>query len=142
MGIFNQNATVAELNALSANTIAQQLGIVFTLIADDRIEATMPVDHRTQQPMGMLHGGASVTLAETLGSVAAMLCIDMTRQYCVGLEINANHIRSVKQGLVRGVTRPIHIGKKTQVWDIRISTETDELVCISRITMAILDKKV
>jgi 1,4-dihydroxy-2-naphthoyl-CoA hydrolase len=142
MGIFNQNATIAELNALSANTIAQQLGIVFTLIADDRIEATMPVDHRTHQPMGMLHGGASVTLAETLGSVAAMLCIDMTRQYCVGLEINANHIRSVKQGLVRGVTRPIHIGKKTQVWDIRISTETDELVCISRITMAILDKKV
>jgi 1,4-dihydroxy-2-naphthoyl-CoA hydrolase len=142
MGIFNQNATVAELNALSANTIAQQLGIVFTLIADDRIEATMPVDHRTHQPMGMLHGGASVTLAETLGSVAAMLCIDMTRQYCVGLEINANHIRSVKQGLVRGVTRPIHIGKKTHVWDIRISTETDELVCISRITMAILDKKV
>ena len=142
MGIFNQNATIAELNALSANTIAQQLGIVFTLIADDRIEATMPVDHRTHQPMGMLHGGASVTLAETLGSVAAMLCIDVNKQYCVGLEINANHIRSVRQGLVKGVTRPIHIGKKTQVWDIRISTETDELVCISRITMAILDKKV
>jgi len=142
MGIFNQNATIADLNSLSANTIAQQLGIVFTLIADDRIEATMPVDHRTHQPMGLLHGGASVTLAETLGSVAAMLCIDVNKQYCVGLEINANHIRSVKQGLVKGVTRPIHIGKKTQVWDIRISTETDELVCISRITMAILDKKV
>ena len=142
MGIFNQNATIADLNSLSANTIAQQLGIVFTLIAEDRIEATMPVDHRTHQPMGLLHGGASVTLAETLGSVAAMLCIDMNKQYCVGLEINANHIRSVKQGLVKGVTRPIHIGKKTQVWDIRISTETDELVCISRITMAILDKKV
>ena len=142
MGIFNQNATIADLNSLSANTIAQQLGIVFTLIAEDRIEATMPVDHRTHQPMGLLHGGASVTLAETLGSVAAMLCIDINKQYCVGLEINANHIRSVKQGLVKGVTRPIHIGKKTQVWDIRISTETDELVCISRITMAILDKKV
>ena len=142
MGIFNQNVNISDLNALSANTIAQQLGIVFTLIADDRIEATMPVDRRTHQPMGMLHGGASVTLAETLGSVAAMLCIDMNKQFCVGLEINANHIRSVTQGLVTGVARSIHIGKKTQVWDIRISTETGELVCISRITMAILDKKV
>ncbi|HTF20320.1 MAG TPA: hotdog fold thioesterase, partial [Chryseolinea sp.] len=134
--------TVADLNALSENTIARQLGIVFTLIGDDRIEATMPVDHRTHQPMGMLHGGASVALAETLGSVAAMLCIDAKKQFPVGLEINANHIRSVTQGLVKGVTRPIHIGKKTQVWDIRISTEADELVCISRITIAILDKKV
>jgi 1,4-dihydroxy-2-naphthoyl-CoA hydrolase len=142
MGIFNSTATVANLNALSENTIAQQLGIVFTLIAEDRLEATMPVDHRTHQPMGMLHGGASVTLAETLGSVAAMLCIDTTRQFCVGLEINANHIRSVTKGLVRGVTAPIHIGKKTQVWDIRIYTESNELVCISRITMAVLDKKV
>jgi 1,4-dihydroxy-2-naphthoyl-CoA hydrolase len=142
MGIFNQKVNISDLNALSTNTIAQQLGIVFTLIADDRIEATMPVDRRTHQPMGMLHGGASVTLAETLGSVAAMLCIDMNKQFCVGLEINANHIRSVTQGLVTGVARSIHIGKKTQVWDIRISTETGELVCISRITMAILDKKV
>ena len=142
MGIFNQNVNISDLNALSTNTIAQQLCIVFTLIADDRIEATMPVDRRTHQPMGMLHGGASVTLAETLGSVAAMLCIDMNKQFCVGLEINANHIRSVTQGLVTGVARSIHIGKKTQVWDIRISTETGELVCISRITMAILDKKV
>lgn len=102
----------------------------------------MPVDHRTHQPMGMLHGGASVTLAETLGSVAAMLCIDINKQFGVGLEINANHIRSVTQGIVKGVARPIHLGKKTQVWDIRISTETGELVCISRITIAILDKKV
>lgn len=141
MAIFNQNTTIADLNALSANTIAEQLGIVFTLVGEDRIEATMPVDRRTHQPMGLLHGGASVTLAETLGSVAAMLCIDVNKQYCVGLEINANHIRSVTQGLVRGVARPIHIGRKTQVWDIRISTEADELVCISRITMAILDKK-
>lgn len=142
MGIFNSSATVADLNALSENTIAQQIGIVFTLIGDDRLEATMPVDHRTHQPMGLLHGGASVTLAETLGSVAAMLCIDMSRQFGVGLEINANHIRGVKQGLVKGVARPLHIGKKTQVWEIRISNEAEELVCISRITIAILDKKV
>lgn len=92
--------------------------------------------------MGMLHGGASVTLAETLGSVAAMLCIDTHKQFGVGLEINANHIRSVTQGVVKGIARPIHVGKKTQVWDIRISTEGGELVCISRITIAILDKKV
>ncbi|MEJ1240144.1 hotdog fold thioesterase [Chryseolinea sp. T2] len=142
MGIFNSTVTVADLNALSANTIAQQLGIVFTLIGDDRLEATMPVDHRTHQPMGMLHGGASVTLAETLGSVAAMLCIDTSKQYCVGLEINANHVKGVTKGLVRGVTTSIHIGKKTQVWDIRIYTESNELVCISRITMAVIDKKV
>src|SRR6187402_1341233 len=101
MGIFKSTATVAELNALSENTMAQQLGIVFTLISDDRLEATMPVDHRTHQPMGLLHGGASVALAETLGSVAAMLCLDTSKQYCVGLEINANHIRGVKQGTVK-----------------------------------------
>jgi 1,4-dihydroxy-2-naphthoyl-CoA hydrolase len=101
----------------------------------------MPVDRRTHQPFGLLHGGASVALAETMGSVAATCCLDFTRQFAVGLEINANHIKGVKSGLVKGVTRPIHIGKKTQVWEIRITTEENELVCISRITMAILDKK-
>lgn len=142
MGIFNSAATVASLNALSENTIASHLGIVFTLIAEDRLEATMPVDHRTHQPMGMLHGGASVTLAETLGSVAAMLCLDASKHYGVGLEINANHIRSVRQGLVTGVAKPVHIGGRTQVWEIRIYTSAQDLVCISRITIAILDKKV
>ena len=142
MGIFKTNPTLADLNALAHNTIAGQLGIQFTVVADDRLEATMPVDNRTRQPMGLLHGGASVTLAETLGSVAAMLCIDTKTQFCVGLEINANHIRGVKDGVITGVTRPIHIGKKTQVWEIRITTAADELVCISRITIAILDKKV
>ena len=142
MGIFNSPLAIADLNALAKNTIAEQIGIVFTLIADDRLEATMPVDHRTHQPMGLLHGGASVTLAETLGSVAAMLCIDRSKQFGVGLEINANHIRGVTQGLVTGVAKPIHIGKKTQVWEIRISNEAGELVCISRITIAILDNKV
>src|SRR6478735_4326991 len=104
MGIFKTNATLADLNALAHNTIAGQLGIQFTVVADDRLEATMPVDNRTRQPMGLLHGGASVTLAETLGSVAALLCIDSNTQFCVGLEINANHIRSVKDGFVTGVT--------------------------------------
>lgn len=142
MGIFRSTISLAGLNSMSENTIARQLGIVFTLIGDDRLEATMPVDHRTHQPMGLLHGGASVTLAETLGSVAAMLCLDTQKQFGVGLEINANHLRSVTSGIVTGVARPVHIGKKTQVWDIRISSEAGDLVCVSRITIAILDKKV
>jgi 1,4-dihydroxy-2-naphthoyl-CoA hydrolase len=121
--------------------MAARIGIEFTAIGEDFLEATMPVDHRTHQPLGLLHGGASVTLAETLGSVAATLCVDETKQFCVGLEINANHIRGVKDGYVKGITKPIHIGKKTQVWEIRITTASGELVCISRITMAVLDRK-
>jgi 1,4-dihydroxy-2-naphthoyl-CoA hydrolase len=140
MGIFRQNTTLEELNKWSVNTLAGQLGIEFTTIGDDFLEAKMPVDNRTRQPMGLLHGGASVALAETMGSVAAMLCVDHTTQFCVGLEINANHLKGARDGIVKGVTKPIHIGKKTQVWEIRISNERDELVCISRITMAVLDK--
>src|SRR5574339_1111409 len=98
MGIFRTQRTVESLNKWSANTIASLIGIEFTAIGDDFLEATMPVDHRTHQPLGLLHGGASVTLAETLGSVAATLCVDETKQFCVGLEINANHIRSVRDG--------------------------------------------
>lgn len=119
----------------------EHLGIQFTRIGDGTIEARMPVDHRTHQPFGILHGGASVALAETLGSVAAMLCLDGATQYCVGLDINANHIKSVKEGFVIGRVNPIHVGKKTHVWEIKITSEKEELVCISRITMAILDKK-
>jgi 1,4-dihydroxy-2-naphthoyl-CoA hydrolase len=141
MGIFNAGVTVEMLNQFSRNTLSEQLGIVFTSIGEDSIEAKMPVDTRTHQPMGLLHGGASVALAETLGSVAAMLCVDPSRQYCVGLDINANHLRGVRSGLVTGITKPIHIGKKTQVWEIRITNEVNELICISRITMAVLDKK-
>jgi 1,4-dihydroxy-2-naphthoyl-CoA hydrolase len=141
MGIFKTNRTVQSLNEWSINTIAALIGIEFTAMGDDFLEAKMPVDHRTHQPLGLLHGGASVTLAETLGSVAATLCVDETKQFCVGLEINANHIRSVKSGYVNGVAKPVHIGKKTQVWEIRISTTEGELVCISRITMAVLDRK-
>jgi len=117
------------------------LDIKFSKIGEDFLEATMPVDNRTKQPLGLLHGGANVVLAETLGSVAATLTVDQNKQYCVGLEINANHLKSVKDGLVRGVTRPVHLGKKTQVWEIKIYNEQDELTCISRITMAIIDKK-
>ena len=141
MGIFKTQRTVESLNKWSANTMASLIGIEFTAIGDDFLEATMPVDHRTHQPLGLLHGGASVTLAETLGSVAATLCVDETRQFCVGLEINANHIRSVRDGSVKGIAKPVHIGKKTHVWEIRITTPDGDLVCVSRITMAVLDRK-
>lgn len=140
MGIFQKNITLEALNALSKDTLAEHIGIEFTAVGPDFLEAKMPVDSRTQQPFGMLHGGASVSLAETLGSVAATCCVDMERQFCVGLEINANHIRSARTGYVKGVARPIHIGKKTQVWEIRILNDL-ELICISRITLAVLDKK-
>jgi len=141
MGIFKQDITLAALNQLSKNTLAEQLGIEFTAIGEDFIEATMPVDHRTHQPMGLLHGGASVALAETLGSVAATCCIDTNTQFCVGLEINANHLKAARSGIVKGRTTPIHIGRKTQVWEIKIKNEGEGLVCISRITIAVLDKK-
>jgi 1,4-dihydroxy-2-naphthoyl-CoA hydrolase len=141
MKIFKEVATLEVMNRMSVNTMVEYLGIVFTALGDDYVEATMPVDHRTHQPLGLLHGGASVVLAETLGSVAANCCIDVTKQYCVGLDINANHIKSVRSGLVKGITRPIHIGGKTQVWEIKIFNEQQELVCISRITMAVMDRK-
>jgi 1,4-dihydroxy-2-naphthoyl-CoA hydrolase len=141
MSIFSQEVTIDALNKMFANTMVTHLGIEVTRIGEDFIEAKMPVDHRTHQPLGLLHGGASVSLAETLGSVAATCCLDMNKQYCVGLDINANHIKSVKSGFVYGITKPVHIGKKTHVWEIRITNEQQELVCISRITMAIIDKK-
>jgi 1,4-dihydroxy-2-naphthoyl-CoA hydrolase len=141
MGIFQEKMNLQALNSLSKNTMAERIGIEFTAIGADYLEAKMPVDARTHQPFGLLHGGASVALAETMGSVAATCCVDTAHQFCVGLEINANHVRGVREGYVKGVTRPIHIGKKTQVWEIRIMNENDELVCISRITLAVLDKK-
>jgi 1,4-dihydroxy-2-naphthoyl-CoA hydrolase len=141
MGIFREDITLEALNGLAKKTLAETIGIEFITIGEDFLEATMPVDHRTHQPLGLLHGGASVALAETLGSVAAACCLDVTKQFCVGLEINANHIKGVRSGFVKGISKPIHIGKKTQVWEIRIANEENELVCISRITMAVLDKK-
>ena len=141
MSVFKPGITLDVLNKLSANTMVDHLGIIYTAIGEDYLEAKMPVDHRTHQPLGLLHGGASVALAETLGSVAAMCCLDTNLQYPVGLEINANHIKSVREGFVMGKVKPIHVGKKTHVWEIRITTEKNELVCVSRITMAIIDKK-
>lgn len=139
--IFLSQPSLDQLNLTSQNTMVSLLGIEFTDIGTDYIEATMPVDHRTKQPMGLLHGGANVVLAETLGSIASSLTIDTEKFACVGLEINANHLKSVREGKVRGVAKPVHIGKSTQVWEIKIFNEGDKLCCISRITMAILEKK-
>ncbi len=141
MSYFRPGITLEILNKLSNNTLAGHLGIEVIELGEDSITAKMPVDHRTHQPMGLLHGGASVALAETLGSIGAMCCLDFDKQYCVGLEINANHIKSAKSGFVFGTAKPIHVGKRTQVWEIKIVNESQELVCISRITLAIIDKR-
>lgn len=138
---MSRGIKLEQLNSLSTNNMVAHLGIEFIEIGDDYLIAKMPVDHRTQQPLGLLHGGASVALAETLGSVAATLCVDPTTQYCVGLEINANHVKSVKSGFVFGRTNKIHIGKRTHIWEIRITDAENNLVCISRITMAVIDKR-
>ncbi|HSJ67164.1 MAG TPA: hotdog fold thioesterase [Anditalea sp.] len=138
--IFTKNLSLDFLNKLAKDTMTSHIGIEFTEVGEDFISATMPVDDRTKQSYGMLHGGANVVLAETLGSIAANFTVDTDRQYCVGLEINANHLKSVREGFVKGTARPIHIGKKTQVWEIRITNPDDQLTCISRLTMAVLEK--
>jgi 1,4-dihydroxy-2-naphthoyl-CoA hydrolase len=140
MSIWFIHVTPEDLNAGSVNTMLKHIGIEFMEIGDDWIKARMPVDQRTIQPAGLLHGGASVTLAETLGSVAANLCVDTKEKVCVGLEINANHVRSIRAGYVYGITKPIHIGSTTQLWEIQIRDEDEKLVCISRLTMAVLNK--
>jgi 1,4-dihydroxy-2-naphthoyl-CoA hydrolase len=140
MTIWYHQATPEQLNAISANTMVEHLAIEFTAVGEDSITARMPVDHRTVQPAGLLHGGASVALAETLGSVAATLCVNRAETTCVGLEINANHIRSVRSGYVIGVARPLHLGNSTQVWDIRIHDEQERLACVCRLTMAVLKR--
>jgi len=133
--------TVPELQSLGDNTMGAHIGIEFTEIGENYLKAKMPVDHRTVQPYGILHGGASAVLAETLGSVASSLMIDRAQQYCVGLEINANHIRSARSGFVYGTVTPLHLGRSTHVWDIKILDEQDKLVCVSRLTVAILQQK-
>ncbi len=117
----------------------EHLGIELTEIGNQYLCGKMPVDYRTIQPLGWVHGGAFITLAETLGSVASSLELDLDKQYCVGIEINANHLKSVKSGYVHGKATPIHIGRKTQVWEVRITNDKDELVCISRMTLAVLE---
>ena len=120
--------------------LARHLGIVFTEIGDDYVSARMPVDDRTRQPFGILHGGASVALAETLGSIAASMVVDRSKYQCVGQEINANHVRAVSSGFVTGTARPVHLGRRSHVWEIRIVDEQQRLVCISRMTVFILER--
>ena len=133
--------TPDQLNQMNRGNMVGFLGIEFTEVGADYVCARMPVDERTRQPMGLLHGGASVALAETLGSLAAYCTIDAEKQYCVGLDINANHVRGVSAGFVYGKAAPLHLGRSTQVWEIRITDEAGKLVCISRLTMAVLDRK-
>ena len=141
MPLWKQQATLDLVNGWSPHTMIAALGIRFTDIGDDYLRGTMPVDERTHQPYGLLHGGASVTLAETLGSAAAMLCVDADKEVAVGLDINANHVRGVRSGVVTGTARPNHLGRTTQVWEIRIEDEQQRLVCIARLTVAIVPRQ-
>ena len=137
MSIWKNKLTPDEAREFSRDTMVEYLGMQIVDIGEDSVTATMPVDHRTRQPYGLLHGGASVALAETVGSFAAHMTLDPGYR-CVGLEINANHLRSKTEGMVTGTARPIHIGHSTQIWDIRIADEADRLICVSRLTLAVL----
>jgi 1,4-dihydroxy-2-naphthoyl-CoA hydrolase len=137
---FKKDLQLHEITALAKGTMSEFLGIEFTEIGTGFLKGHMPVDARTRQPYGLLHGGASCVLAETLGSVASALVIDPDKFICVGLEINANHVRGVREGLVTGIVTPLHLGGTTHVWDIKIHDQREKLVCVSRLTVAILKK--
>ncbi|MEM9830207.1 MAG: hotdog fold thioesterase [Bacteroidota bacterium] len=138
--MINPNISIDRINKMGKGNMVEHLGIEFTEVYTDGLTARMPVDHRTHQPMGLLHGGASVVLAETVGSVASHLCVDTEKYYCVGLDINANHLKAVSQGYVYGTAKALHIGRRTHVWEIRVINENQQLVCISRLTMAVVEK--
>jgi 1,4-dihydroxy-2-naphthoyl-CoA hydrolase len=139
MAIWHQQINIEQLQS-GRNDMASFIGIEFLEIGDDFLKGRMPVDDRTRQPMGILHGGAHVVLAETLGSMAANLCLDWSKNYAVGLDINSNHLKSIKSGWVIGIAKPIHIGRQTQVWEIKISDESNNLLSISRLTMMVMNK--
>ncbi|MGN6531154.1 MAG: hotdog fold thioesterase [Ginsengibacter sp.] len=138
---FDKNITIEDLSQLGANTMSEFLGLKWVEIGADFLKMSMPVTAKTRQPYGFLHGGASCVLAETIGSVGSALVIDREKNYCVGLEINANHLRSVAEGMVTATARPLHLGKTTHVWDIKIYDEKEKLFCVSRLTVAILSRK-
>ncbi|MBS1588608.1 MAG: hotdog fold thioesterase [Bacteroidetes bacterium] len=135
------SVSLENLNALCKGTIAEQLGILFSSLTPTSLSATMPVDDRTRQPFGLLHGGASAVLAETVGSVASTLCIDPEQQICVGVEINCNHVRGKKEGVVTATAEALHLGVSMHVWDIKIRDEQNKLICVSRLTVTVLQKK-
>lgn len=140
MSIWRSPLTIEELNGNRQGTLIGTLGILFTEIGADFVRGTMPVDVRTLQPLGLLHGGASVALAETLGSMGASMCVDADEYQVVGQEINANHVRAARSGLVTGTARAVHLGGRTHVWSIDIVNDAQKLVCISRITMAVIKR--
>lgn len=139
--MFPEGLSIEALNDIGKNTMFEAIGIKILEVGPDYIKGSMPVNEQTKQPMGLLHGGASVAFAETLGSIASTLMIDMAKQAPVGLEINANHIKSAKEGLVYGTCRPLHVGRRTHVWEIKITNEQDQLVCVSRLTTSIIDQR-
>ncbi|WP_349972258.1 hotdog fold thioesterase [Pseudomonas caspiana] len=138
MGLWRETPDLEQLNANSKNTILELLDIRFESFTENSLTASMVVDHRTHQPYGLLHGGASVVLAESLGSSASYLCIDTSKYFCVGIEVNANHLRGVRSGRVTAVAYPVHIGRTTHVWDIRLTSEDGKASCISRLTVAVV----
>ena len=140
MNIWKSEISLLKLSEYRKNTMIEFLGIEFTEIGDDYLVARMPVDHRTKQPLGIMHGGSSCVLAETVGSTAANYCVDANKFYCVGLDINTNHIKSIREGYVIGKAKPYHIGRSTQVWAIEIKNEQDQLISVNRLTMAVLAK--
>jgi len=142
MGLWKQTPSLEQINAMFRGTLGESLGIRIVELGEDFVRGTLPVDARTHQPYGLLHGGASVALAETLGSLAAMLTLDASVEAAVGLDINANHVRGVKSGIVTGTARALHLGRSTQVWEIRIEDERQKLVCISRLTVAVVPRQV
>ena len=140
MAIWFKEFTPADLNQRSENTMADFLGIQFIDVGEDTITATMPANTRTKQPLGIVHGGANVVLAETIASTGANAVIDLSLYYCVGMEINANHIRPVRDGLITGIARPIHLGRTTQVWHIDIYNEAGKHSCVSRMTASVVTR--
>lgn len=138
---FNKDLSMEEIKSLGKESMGEYIGIEWTGLGENFIKAKMPVDHRTRQPYGLLHGGASCVLAETIGSIASAMVIDHTKFVCVGLEINANHVRSARTGFVTGVAKPLHLGANTHVWDIKIYDEMEKLVCVSRLTVAVIPRK-
>jgi len=139
--MIRQDVTLELLNTKLNSNMCRFIGMEYTEIGENYLCAKMPVNERTRQPLGLLHGGASVVLAESVGSLASNLCVDDDKQYCVGLSINANHIKSVSEGYVYAKAEAVHIGGKTHIWSIKVTSEKDELICMSRLTVAVLDKK-
>lgn len=137
--MINKNATIEIVNAMSKNTLLEVLDIQVTELGDDYLKATMPVDKRTHQPMGLLHGGATAAFIESLGSIGSSLIVDIKKHGIVGVEINANHIRGVREGIVKGTAKIVHAGRKTHVWQVDVHNEENKLVCTGRLTVMITD---